>query len=161
MRAMFKKLDENAKLPTKAHDDDVGYDLYAVEDAVLEPQRVTKVRTGIAYCGLDELHNKQLLTAVFPKIEGRSGLASRGIFPVGGIVDPGYRGEVSVMLANFQWPWSSEDDGTGYRAKNVYQIKAGDRIAQIVFYTTAQPEVDVGELKGSSRGDAGFGSTGK
>lgn len=150
MRAMFKKLDESAKLPTKAHGDDVGYDLYALEDCVLEQGKVTKVRTGIAYGGFDQLnHGTTPFMSVFPKIEGRSGLASRGVFPVGGIVDPGYRGEIGVMLYN------SADSMDGY------EIVEGDRIAQLVFYMTAQPDVDVGELKKSHRGDAGFGSTGK
>lgn len=147
MRAMFKKLEENAQLPTKAHGDDVGYDLYAVENVTLEPGQVTKVRTGLAYGGFDQLnHGSTNFMAVFPKIEGRSGLASKGIFPVGGIVDPGYRGEITVML---------------YNSSKSLKIEVGDRVAQIVFYMTAQPEIGIGELKKSERGDAGFGSTGK
>jgi dUTP pyrophosphatase len=153
---MFKKLNENAKLPTKAHGDDVGYDLYALEDVVLDPQEVTKVRTGIAYGGFDALnHGTANFVAVFPKIEGRSGLASKGIFPVGGIVDPGYRGEIAVMLFNSVRLNSNGSPSTAFK------IEAGDRIAQIVFYMTAQPDVSIGELKQSERGDAGFGSTGK
>ena len=156
MRVMFKKLDENAKLPTKAHSDDVGYDLYALENVVLEPGQITKVRTGIAYGGLDAINQGSMqYAAVFPKIEGRSGLASKGVFPVGGIVDPGYRGEVVVMLLN-SVPLNKPGNPS-----TAFKIESGDRIAQMVFYVTAQPEVQIGELKKSERGDAGFGSTGK
>lgn len=150
MRVMFKPLNENAKLPTKAHTDDVGYDLYALEDCILRRGEVSKIRTGIIYGGFDALHHGTTpFMSIFPKIEGRSSLAAKGIFPVGGIVDPGYRGELIVMLYN------SNDDSDGY------EIVSGDRIAQLVFYMTAQPNVQIGELKKSERGEAGFGSTGK
>lgn len=147
---MFKLLSEKAKLPTKAHETDVGYDLYALEDCNLAEGTVTKVRTGIAYGGFDPLSEASTTSAmaIFPKIEGRSGLAAKGIHPVGGIVDPGYRGELVVMLRNT-------------RSDLDYFIKAGDRIAQMVFYMTAQPEICIGELKQTDRGDSGFGSTGK
>lgn len=160
MRAMFKLLDERAKLPTKAHDDDVGYDLYALDGCILARGEITKIRTGIAYGGFDMLNHKSApFASIFPKIEGRSGLASKGIFPVGGIVDPGYRGELIVMLYNSNsrvWISHALDP-----VPENYTIHAGDRVAQIVFYTTAQPHVEIGELKQSERGEFGFGSTGK
>ncbi len=157
MRAIFRLLDERAKLPTKAHGSDVGYDLYALNDFIIEPGKVTRVPTGIAYGGFDPLTQPTASSgmSIFPKIEGRSGLASKGIFPVGGIVDPGYRGELVVMLLNSM---SLNHPGNPSTA---YEIKAGDRIAQMIFYMTAQPEVCVGELKQTDRGDSGFGSTGK
>lgn len=148
MRAMFK-LNWGAELPAKAHRDDVGYDLRSIEHVTLQPGEVTKVHTGILYGGFDTLTEASASQqcAIFPKIEGRSGLASKGIWPVGGIVDPGYRGELVVMLYN--------------STKEPFEVAPADRIAQIVFYTTAQPDVAVGELKPTERGDSGFGSTGK
>lgn len=147
MRLIVKKLSETALLPTKAHEDDVGYDLYADGDFILPPGKVTKISTGIAYGGIGpRFLLEKAFKDVFPKIEGRSGLASNGVFPVGGIVDPGYRGELVVMLYN------SNDE--------IFPIKKGNKIAQLVFYATGQPDIVIGELEKTSRGESGFGSSG-
>jgi dUTP pyrophosphatase len=81
-------------------------------------------------------------------IRGRSGLASKGIFPVGGVIDSGYRGEVGVILYN------STDE--------VFIIERGDKIAQIEIRPVVQARfLQVEKLDDSDRGQAGFGSTGK
>lgn len=76
-------------------------------------------------------------------------LASRNITVTNspGTVDPGYTGEVKVLLSN--------------RTARRFTIAPGDRIAQLVFtYTNTQPLQVVDELDASDRGEAGFGSTG-
>lgn len=180
MRVLFEKLVENARLPSLAHSDDVGYDLHCAVPIVLKTGKVTKVSTGIAlhaidhtrWCSLRERPSdfnvppEQIAYPFYPKVEGRSGMALRGIFPVGGIVDPGYRGELFVMLNN-----ASDED---------VELQVGDRVAQLVFYSVARPAVgfveeqgetasdatgphggSLGVTDGPSRGAAGFGSTGR
>lgn len=154
-------LAQNAKIPTKAHNGDIGWDLYSSENMVLEPLKVTKVNTGIAiqadqetisegYLEKNGLQlNRNIEKTFYTKIEGRSGLASKGVFPVGGIIDKGYTGPLMVCLANL----SSE----------AYNIKIGDKIAQLVYYNTNLEvhfeKVETFEV--TSRGEGGFGSSGR
>lgn len=142
MRLCVHRLDERAQLPTRAHPDDAGLDLYALEDTTLTPGSRAQIRTGIAveipagHAGL-----------VLP----RSGLAARhGIALVNapGLIDAGYRGEVHVLLLN-------TDRALAYR------VEPGARIAQLVVVAVAPAAVtEVAELTASARGAAGFGSSG-
>ncbi|MDQ3849056.1 MAG: dUTP diphosphatase [Actinomycetota bacterium] len=129
-------------MPARAHDDDAGYDLHALHDATLAPGERALVRTGIAV----ELPLRHAGLVV-----PRSGLATRhGIALVNapGLIDPGYRGEVSVLLLNTD-------------RRSPYTVAAGDRIAQLVIVPIAVPDVvEVDALPASERGDGGFGSTG-
>lgn len=135
----IKKLDELAMVPTKANETDAGYDLYSIEDINITPSERSLVRTGISmaiprgYVGL-----------IWP----RSGLAVKhGIDVLAGVVDSGYRGEVCVVLQN--------------HGDKIYQIRKGDRIAQILFQEISSFNVyTVEDLDGSDRGASGFGSTG-
>ncbi len=142
MKLGVRRLDPAARLPARAHDDDAGYDLHALEPAWLGPGERTMVRTGIAV-ELPPGHAALVLP--------RSGLAARhGIALVNapGLIDASYRGEVKVLLLN-----------TDREAP--FQIAAGDRIAQLVVVAVAAPEVaELDELATTGRGDGGFGSTG-
>ncbi|MCK5685842.1 dUTP diphosphatase, partial [bacterium] len=84
------------------------------------------------------------------QVRSRSGLAlKKGIFCLNapGTVDAGYRNEIGVILANF----SDED----------FEVKSGDRVAQLIFQIPRHPElIEVEELGESDRGQGGFGSTG-
>ena len=84
------------------------------------------------------------------QVRPRSGLALKhGITVLNspGTIDSGYRGEVGVILANF--------------GDEPFEIKKGDRIAQIVIAQAVQAEiVETSEVASSDRGDGGFGSTG-
>ena len=150
----FQLLDYQATLPSVPAPGDVGFDISSCESILIHPQRVAVVRTGLAYGGLAAFSlSDGAIGRIFPKIEGRSGLASQGIFPIGGIIDPTYRGEIKVVLANL-------NDTT-------YTVKPGDRIAQLVFYTaliTWYHELinieEVTTTEETSRGSNGFGSTG-
>jgi dUTP pyrophosphatase len=142
MSLRVARLDARAHLPTRAHPGDAGLDLYAIEPATLAPGKRASVPTGIAveippgHAGL-----------VLP----RSGLAARhGISVVNapGLIDADYRGEVRVLLHN--------TDG-----EQVFQLAAGDRVAQLVVVAVAIAEVDeVPTLTDSVRGAGGFGSSG-
>jgi dUTP pyrophosphatase len=134
-----KKMDPEAKLPTRANSDDAGLDLHALEDVILGAGQGKKIRTGIAM-------------AIRPGFVGlvadRSSLAARGLKTAGGVIDAGYRGELQVVL----WNLSGMEQRVG----------RGERVAQLLILPIATPvpkEVDT--LTVSARGDGGFGSTGK
>jgi dUTP pyrophosphatase len=142
MTLKVRRLDARARLPTRAYPGDAGLDLYALEDAALDPGERASVGTGIAI----EIPDGEA-GLVLP----RSGLAARhGIALVNapGLIDSGYRGEVVVLLLN-----TDHDSG--------FTITAGDRIAQLVLVKVQTPEVvEVEELAVSERGAGGFGSSG-
>jgi dUTP pyrophosphatase len=142
MTLKVRRLDGRAQLPRRAYPGDARLDLYALEDAVLDPGERASVRTGIAV----EIPDGEA-GLVLP----RSGLAARhGIALVNapGLIDAGYRGEVLVLLLN------TDRDAT-------FMIAAGDRIAQLVLVKVQTPEiVEVEELAVSERGAGGFGSSG-
>jgi dUTP pyrophosphatase len=142
MTLRIARLDERARLPTRAHDGDAGLDLYALEDAMLAPGERASVPTGVAV----EIPPGQA-GLVLP----RSGLAARhGISVVNapGLVDSGYRGEIRVLLLNTD------------RAQP-FEVAAGDRIAQLVLVRVELPTpVEVSSLTDSERGAGGFGSSG-
>ena len=137
-----RRLDDRARLPTRAHPGDAGLDLYALEDVVLAPGERRALRTGVAV----EVPDGQA-GLVLP----RSGLAaSHGITLVNapGLIDSGYRGELFVIALNTD-------------AERPYEFMAGGRIAQLVLVDIRLAEVlEVEELSGSARGDGGLGSTG-
>jgi dUTP pyrophosphatase len=143
---------------------DLGYDLYAIEDVVLEPGVPVKVRTGIAIegpsgCGF--------------VLGDRSSMALKGITYAGGRIDAGYRGEILVCLINLNQPAISvsierTEDGSVrdialLRSDVSVAIRKGDKIIQLSpFYSlTVSRIVVVDELSRSDRGSAGFGSTGR
>lgn len=173
----YKKLDTRAKAPTKERATDAGYDLYALEDVVLpslvkavldwvhrfvlnaftfiqtsgtlgtNPANyeecnstfVTKVKTGIAL---------RVPTGHVGLIWDRSGMGFKSIKVFGGVIDSEYRGDVTVCLGNFSF--------------FDYTVKAGDKIAQILIQEVKHSELrEVTELDETSRGDKGFGSSGK
>lgn len=145
----FKKLTEDAIIPTRANFTDSGMDLYANNYFMLHPGEQTLVSTGIAMelpppdTGFEVIMEGQ--------VRPRSGLAAKhGITVVNspGTIDNTYRGEIKVILRN--------------EGKDPFSIAPGDRIAQLVVCPVyAFPITEVEELSDTSRGDGGFGSTGK
>jgi dUTP pyrophosphatase len=137
-----RRLHEAAVLPRRAHADDAGLDLHAVEAVTLAPGTRASVGTGIAVA-IPEGQAGLVLP--------RSGLAARsGIALVNapGLIDAGYRGELRVLLLNTDREAACE-------------IAVGDRIAQLVLIRVELPATaEVDELPDSIRGDGGFGSTG-
>jgi dUTP pyrophosphatase len=142
MRILVKKLHVDAELPHYAHGpaEDAGMDLRAVERVVLSPGAAQGVPTGIAI---------ELPAGYEAQIRPRSGMALKHSITVNfGTIDPGYRGEIRVVMFNL----SAGD----------YVIEKGDRIAQLVVarYEAVEWE-EGGELGESQRGAGGFGSSGR
>jgi len=128
--------------PAYAHPGDAGADLVSSDDLVLAPGQRALVGTGTAIALPDGY-----VAFVVP----RSGLAAKhGITIVNspGTVDAGYRGEIRVTLLNTD-------------ARESYEIKVGDRIAQLIVMPVSRARfIPVERLPGSDRGEGGFGSTG-
>lgn len=145
----FVKLDSRAKAPVRANKTDAGFDICAIEDCTINPIHAASIRTGLAI-EAPEGHYLQ--------IAPRSGLAvKKGIAVLAGVIDRGYTGEIIVRLYN---TYSGTDADSNCSA--VYQVKAGDRIAQIIPVKIHDGDmVEVDSLDESSRGTNGFGSTGK
>jgi dUTP pyrophosphatase len=141
-----KKLTETAKVPTKAHEEDAGYDLYADEDKIIPAQSRESVHTGIAI-ELPDLQeeNKEIYVRIAP----RSGLSVKsGIDIFGGVIDRGYTGELVVCMFN--------------SSKEEFKVNKGDKIAQMIPTIIYKDNlVEVTELQESKRGEKGFGSSGK
>ena len=150
MYIKVKKLRDEAQLPVFANEDwtNAGMDVYAAEGIWLTAGEVTKVPTGIAIEIRAATGNSSMLTKQFMKLESRSGLASKGIVVVGGVLDLGYRGEVVVLLRN--------------TTKEDYYIAKHDRIAQGIVHEIPfiSAIVEADELEDSERGESGFGSSG-
>ena len=143
MKLRYSLLRPGAVAPSRAHADDAGLDLHSAEAAVLGPGERASVGTGIAVAIPDGFAG-----LVLP----RSGLALRhGIALVNapGLIDPGYRGEVKVLLLN--------TDGEA-----PFEISPGDRIAQLTLVRFEAPELEASdELDPTRRGGGGFGSSGR
>jgi dUTP pyrophosphatase len=140
---LVRRLDAAMPLPARAHSGDAGLDLCAAADVILQPGERATVPTGIALA-IPSGH------AGF--VQPRSGTAARqglGVVNSPGLIDAGYRGEVHVVLINLD-------------PKDPIEIRRGDKIAQLV--VLAVPGIDVrevSELPASTRGERGFGSTGR
>lgn len=145
----FKKLDARAILPTYGSAKAAGMDLYALEDCLLQMNRVTMVRTGIAV---------QLPEGYEAQVRPRSGNAAKfgvTVLNTPGTIDEDYRGEIMVIAVKLA------TDKNGLTAP--YQVKAGDRIAQLVVKKVEYHEVveiEDFDAPETERGSSGFGSTG-
>jgi dUTP pyrophosphatase len=141
MRIRVKKLHPDAVLPHYAHGpkEDAGMDLRSVERVVLQPGVAQGVPTGIAI---------ELPQYCEAQVRPRSGMALKHSITVNfGTIDPGYRGEIRVVMFNL----GGED----------YTIEKGDRIAQLVVARYEPVECEEGDLGESRRGEGGFGSSGR
>ena len=138
----IKILNEFAKLPSKSHEDDIGYDLYADGEYVIKPNKVILVQLGISI---------QLPENVGGFVLPRSGLASKYLIaPINspGLIDPGYTGELMIPLMNY--------------SDETYTVTKHERVAQLVVISTGTITFDeVSDLDESDRSSGGFGSTGK
>ena len=132
------KLDPWATMPTMAHPDDAGWDLYAPEDVRILPGEIVTIKTGV---------HVQLPRATGGIIKNRSSMFRRGIV-TDGLIDRGYTGEIGVTLINV--------------GQYDCYIAKGDRIAQLVIVGVMRSSWElVDELDASERVDNGFGSTGR
>lgn len=139
----IKIINEDAEIPEYQHiGEDAGMDLVTVETKELMPGEYKLFKTGVAIA---------LPQTYMAKIAPRSGLALKhGITVLNseGTIDPGYRGEIGVILIN--------------HGEEPYKVVKGSRIAQMVIERFCQVEWEVvGNLEESTRGQGGFGHTGK
>ena len=143
MRVTIKKLHPEAFLPEYAHgpNEDAGMDLRAIEDVMLAPGVPQALATGLAI---------ELPPGFEAQVRPRSGLALRHSITLPNApatIDPGYRGEIKVILLNL--------------GRSEYHVHKGDRIAQLVVARYEPVEWDEGELGATGRGEDGFGSSGR
>ena len=162
----IKLLSDNATMPTRANATDAGYDIYAAETVILEPQEKALIATDIAvnipkgYVGL---------------LTSRSGGSSKTHLVVEtGKIDAGYQGHMKINIKNDSQEFDTEEDAYfniqnkfehGYVSKFVntnYTIHKGDRLAQLVIVPIWKPELEpVKEFSNeTARGEKGFGSSG-
>lgn len=147
----FQKLSETAKMPTKAHWDDAGWDLYSDEDAEIKTGETRCINTNIAvaipegYCGV---------------IFDRSSLGVKGLGRLAGVIDAQYRGPIKVCLHNHSHGYYKLE-----MCENTYcivKLPSGSKIAQmLILPVPAVQFVETDELPESHRGEKGFGSSGK
>ena len=146
VKIKVKRLDEAARVPRYAHVGEFGDlagDVYASDDVTLARAgaagSTAAVPTGIAL---------EFPSTHGALVEDRSGLALRGVTTLAGVIDPGYRGELKVVMTNL--------------GPEPVEIKAGERIAQLRIVQRIEAVFeDVGELAEAARGERGFGSTGR
>lgn len=141
MTLKFKRIHPDAALPAYAHPSDAGMDVRSVEELVIPPGKRALVHTGLVML-LPPLYEAQ--------VRPRSGLAAKfgvTVLNTPGTIDSGYRGEICVILINL-----GEAD---------FQVRKGDKIAQLVIAPVTQPTVEETDLVDETdRGVGGFGSTG-
>src|SRR6202789_1356991 len=133
VRIRVVKLQPEAQLPRYAHTGEFGdlaADLYAVAGTTMEAGATVAVATGVAM---------EFPSTHGALVEDRSGLAVRGVTTLAGVIDPGYRGEIKVVMTNL--------------SAAPVEIKAGDRIAQLRIVRRIVARFDQGnELGGAPRG---------
>lgn len=134
-----KKINADAVLPRYAHPGDAGMDLFSCENYALKPGERKLFGTGLKI---------EIPAGYVSLIWDKSGIANKGIKTMGGVIEHTYRGEYKVILLN------TSD-------KN-YEIKMGDKIAQLLIQPVETVEIlEFDELSETSRGEGGFGSTGR
>lgn len=136
-KLMKIKLDKGAIAPTRAHPWDAGLDLYAMEDGVV-----------IFHETFDTGVHMEIPEGWVGLIKSKSGLMVNHNITADGTIDAHYTGPIKVKLFN--------------HGSVPYEVKAGDKIAQLVLVPCFQPRLElVDSLEETDRGESGFGSTGR
>lgn len=132
-------LDENARIPTKAHEDDAGFDIYAREEKTVPAGSSAIFDTGV---------HIELPKNTVGMLKSKSGLNVKHGITSEGVIDCGYTGSITVKLYNH----SKED----------YTVHEGDKISQLVVLPYISLKLEIAdELDKTDRGTGGFGSTGR
>jgi len=145
------KVRPDAKLPVRHHKYDCGADVFANEDVFIKLGETKRIPLGIAV---------NVPENWCCEIKDRSSMGLKGLKVLGGIVDPAYTNELSVILSNLTcnetkiYGWSSITEG--------YKIEKGQRIAQLIFYKVELPGfIQTNQMWIGDRGLKGLGSSGK
>ncbi|OGF27421.1 hypothetical protein A2303_04420 [Candidatus Falkowbacteria bacterium RIFOXYB2_FULL_47_14] len=133
-----QRLSPLAKFPSRAYAHDIGYDLYATGYYSIPPGKRDIVSTGIKM-------------AIPPGFSGliwdKSGVAKDGVHVLGGVYDPGFRGEITITMINL--------------GEDIYNIAPGQKVAQILIQPVATPEIIETEINDQTeRGQGRHGSSG-
>lgn len=130
----------NAKLPVRKHEGDAGLDIYAVEHSDIPAGTSALLPTGL---------HVEIPLGYVGVVKPRSGMATSNTLDIlAGVIDAPYRGEIKVALMN--------------HGERVFEVKPGDRIAQLLIVPVALPEpIEVKDLSDTDRGAGGFGSSGR
>ena len=133
------KLDKGAYMPERAHSTDAGADLRAPHDATVMPKGSVVIDTGV---------HIELPPNTVGMLKSKSGLNVKHGITSEGVIDVGYTGSVAVKLYN--------------HSNKPYEVKAGDKISQLVVMPILIPTFElVEELEETERGEKGFGSSGR
>ncbi len=133
------KLLANGILPTLGSEQAAGWDLYAIKDAIMAPGETYAAPLGLSM---------EIPPPLFGQIVPRSSVSMKGALIHTGTIDPDYRGELRVIVSCL--------------TPRGFTIKAGDRIAQLIFHRVEPVALFVAdELSETKRGSGGFGSTGR
>jgi dUTP pyrophosphatase len=141
MRVLVKKIDPAAQLPRYVRgEEDAAIDLHTVAGGVILPGQGHAFGTGLAFA---------IPAGTVGLVFDRGGLAfNHSLTTLAGVLDPGYRGELKVMLFNL--------------GKTAYEVQPGERIAQLIITRIDRVEIEeTDELSETARGDKGFGSSGR
>lgn len=140
---IFVKKDPSARIPSRGSDGAAGYDLSSCVNCIVPAKSQTMVSTGLSL--------QMNMEDCYARVAPRSGLAAKNSIDVlAGVVDYDYKGVIQVILYN-------------HGDKDV-EIHVGDRIAQLIFERIYLPSITEGtleDLEATTRGDGGFGSTGR
>lgn len=145
------KLDEGAYMPTRAHENDAGLDLYARETQVVPARGSAVFDTGVhielpLFNPYNGIGTEKLKTVGM--VKSKSGLNVKYGLTSEGVIDVGYTGSIHVKLYN--------------HSDKAYTVNKGDKISQLVIMPILTPTlVQVDSLEATERGNGGFGSTGK
>lgn len=149
------KVEEGGKLPHKVRMTDAGFDLFATEDITLYPGQSGKTPLNVRL---------KLPPSTYAEITTKSGLGSKGHSVRAGIIDEEYRGVINVIHSNVALIQGLDEDGLPLMLTQPLVIKKGDKLAQLImhpfsnqYYIEEVKEIDMN----TSRGEGGFGSTGK
>ena len=132
-------MSEKATIPSKGTPTAAGFDLYSAKTITISTQTREVVPTDLKI---------ELPRNSYGQIAPRSGLALKGLDIGAGVIDQDYRGNLKVLLIN--------------NRTTRYEVREGERVAQLLVKPILNPTIEmVEELTESTRGDRGFGSTGK
>lgn len=132
------KLDKGAVMPNRAHKDDAGLDLFAMETVYIAPHTHEIVETGV---------HVAIPRGFVGLLTSKSGLMGKGI-TCRGTIDSGYTGSVKAVMFN--------------HSDKAYKVEQGSKVTQLVILPIITPEVElVDYLDETERGNGGFGSTGE
>lgn len=132
-------LDENAKMPTKAHETDAGFDLYTPKEVQIRAGGSAKIDTGV---------HIEIPEGYVGFLKSKSGLNVKHGITGEGVIDAGYTGSIVAKLYN--------------NGCDTVKFEEGQKIIQIVFLPIPEVELELTDnFEATERGDNGFGSTGK